>query len=152
MNRSGRVAFFLAAAASGLVALLHLCIALVGSRGYRYFGAPGLAKAAEQGSLLPAIATLLLAILFAVGATYALSGAGCVPRLPFLRVGLLIVGLAFAVRGLLAVPEAAAWARGSLRYPRALGFSAFSLLTGCCFLVGLTRGWRQLARGGSRAA
>jgi hypothetical protein len=152
MNQSGRVAFFLAAAASGVVALLHLCIVLVGSRGYRYFGAPDLAEAAEQGSPWPAIITLLLAILFAAGATYALSGAGRMHRLPFLRVGLLVIGLAFAARGLLVLPEVVALARGSLRYPRAVVFSAFSLFTGCCFLVGLTRGWRQLARGGSHAA
>ena len=152
MNHSDRVAFFLGAAASGVVALLHLCIVLVGTRGYRYFGAPGLAEAVEQGSPWPAIITLLLAILFAVGATYALSGAGRVRRLPCLRVSLLVIGLAFAVRGLLAIPEVVALARGSLRYPRAAVFSAFSLFTGCCFLVGLARGWRQLARGGSHAA
>lgn len=146
MNHGGRVAFYLAAAASCLVALLHLGIALVGSGGYRYFGAPDLAVAAEHGSLWPATITLLLALLFAMGGTYALSGAGRVRRLPFLRVGLLVFGLVFAARGLLVIPEIVAFALGSLRYNRAVVFSAFSLFTGCCFLFGLIRGWRQLTR------
>jgi hypothetical protein len=78
---------------------------------------------------------------------YAYSGAGWIRPLPWLRTGLLAIGLLFLLRGLLLAPQLFLWfripesARGI--HLRFMSFSAVSLLLGVLYLKGTMHGHRQ---------
>jgi hypothetical protein len=153
MKSPGRVLLVLGAASSLFVAGLHLAIIAVGPRWYRYFGAPSLAAQVEGGSLLmPTLLTLATAGVFALWGFYALSAIGVVRRLPLLRTALVFIGVVYVLRGLLLLPQLAAFASGSFGSPRFLVFSAFALLAGACYLWGAVRAWKSLRGGASHPA
>lgn len=86
-------------------ALLHLGIIIGGADWYRFFGAgEPMAVMSEQGLWYPAIVTACIAAVLFIWSLYAFSGAGSIRRLPLLKTALLIIGLIFLLRGLLAVP------------------------------------------------
>ncbi|HVP38294.1 MAG TPA: class I SAM-dependent methyltransferase [Candidatus Saccharimonadales bacterium] len=146
MNRDGRIPLLLAAACSLGIAALHVAIAIVGPRGYRYFGAPGLAARVEHGSVLgPTLLTLAVAALFVLCSLYALSGARVLGRWLLLRTALVVIGVVYTLRGLFLVPGLVAFSRGLVHHPRVLVFSAVSLLTGIFYLVGVARAWPALS-------
>lgn len=93
------------AAMSALAAMLHLAIIIGGGPWYRFFGAgERMARAAEAGRRYPGFVTLGIAgILFLWGA-YALSGAGVLAPLPFLKFALVAISGVYMVRGLVIVP------------------------------------------------
>jgi len=137
-----------AAASSAFIAALHVVIIFVGARAYRYFGAgEPMARLDEQGSLVPAIVTAFLTLVFTVWAAYALSGAGLLRRLPLLRTGLIVIGVLYTARGILLEPQAV-WFLSGYREavpPRQLVFSAVSLLTGLAYLAGTRAAWSRWA-------
>ena len=136
-----------AATLSFAVAALHTVIVFVGAPGYRYFGAgETIAQLADDGSPLPAVLTLGLAGVFTVFGLYAWSGAGHMHRLPLLRVGLVAIGVIYALRGLALVADLWALA-GSLTEPalRSASFSLVSLVIGTVYLLGILREWSKLA-------
>jgi hypothetical protein len=138
----------LAGAISAAIALLHVAVILIGAPAYRYFGAGDeMARLAEQGSRTPAVITAVIAVLFALWALYAFSGAGVVRRLPLLKTGLVTIGVIYSLRGLLLGPQAVAVFSGHAPFiaPRQLVFSAVSLATGLCYLLGAARAWRRLS-------
>jgi hypothetical protein len=110
-----------------------------------YFGTPpGLL--ANPAALL--ITSLVVALIFAIWGLYGLSGAGLIRRLPLLRLGLLVIGAIYTLRGLLLIPLLLA-ALGLLAspepiLPQALLASLVSLLVGCLYLVGTVTAWRDL--------
>lgn len=62
---------------SALAAALHLAVIVGGPDLYRFFGAgEALARAAERGSVVPALVTFGIAALLAVRAACAFAGAG----------------------------------------------------------------------------
>lgn len=86
-------------------ALLHLGIIIGGADWYRFFGAgEPMAVMSEQGLWYPAIVTACIAAVLFIWSLYAFSGAGSIRRLPLLKTALLIIGIIFLLRGLLAVP------------------------------------------------
>lgn len=86
-------------------AILHLRIIVGGPDWYRFFGAgEPMAVMSEQGLWYPAIVTTFIAAMLFVWSLYAFSGAGLIRRLPLLKTVLLIIGVIFLLRGLLAVP------------------------------------------------
>lgn len=92
-------------ALSLLAAALHLAVIAGGPDWYRFFGAgEELARAAEAGSIRPALITLAIAALLSVWAAFALSGAGRLPRLPLLRTALAAISAIYLARGLLLIP------------------------------------------------
>jgi len=130
----------LAGLSSACLAVLHLHIVLVGAPAYRYFGAgERMARLSEQGSLAPALATLGLALVFAAWAAYAFSGAGLLRRLPFLKTGLLVIGLVYTMRGVLLGPQVVWFLSGHRAAvpPRQLLFSGAALLIGIAYLGGV---------------
>jgi hypothetical protein len=141
----------LAGVSSACVAALHLLVIFVGGPAYRYFGAgEQMARMAEQGSPTPALVTAGLTLLFAVWAAYAFSGAGLLRRLPLLRTGLVVIGIIYALRGLLLLPEVA-WilsGRTPPVQPRQPLFSLGALVTGLAYLIGTQRAWGVLHRRG----
>ena len=83
------------------VAILHIAIIFGGAPAYRYFGAgEEMAQMASSGSVLPALATLLIAVIFALWGLYALSGAGVIRHLPLLRTGLVFIASIYTLRGI----------------------------------------------------
>lgn len=89
-----------AAAASFLVALLHVYVILRGAPAYRTFGAgEALASLAERGSWLPALLTSGITAVFLVFTAYYLSGAGLFPHLPFLKFAMIGIATIYTLRG-----------------------------------------------------
>ena len=112
-----------------------------------YFGAP--AQLASNPGLLCA-AGLAAALFFAAFGFYALSGAGHIRRLPWLRPVLLVIGGLYTLRGLVAIPlilSLTGAARISLNAPpTALPSSLVSLFIGLVYLIATVLGWRDLGR------
>jgi hypothetical protein len=94
-----------AAACSVLVALLHVYVITQGPWAYRFFGAgERLAVLAEQGSWIPTVLTSFITLVFLVFAAYYLAGAGWLPQLPLLRIGLIGIAALYTLRGALLLP------------------------------------------------
>lgn len=139
----------LAGGLSGAIALLHVAVILAGAPAYRYFGAgEEMATLAERGSLVPALITLLVTLVFSLFALYAFSGAGLVRRLPLLRLGLCAIAGIYVLRGVLVIPQAVAVGAGAANAPpaRDLVFSGVSLLIGLAYLAGVIGAWRGLGK------
>jgi len=129
--------------------LLHLATILGGPAWYRFFGAgEAIARAAERGSIAPALLTCGIAAVLAIWAAYAFSGAGMIVRLPFLRTALVAISLILLGRGLLILaPDL--W-RPDLSPAFKLWSSAIVLAMGACFAAGSWLAWASLARQGLR--
>jgi hypothetical protein len=137
-----------AGALSACVAALHVAIILAGGPAYRYFGAgERMARLADRGSSEPVVITAVLVLIFATWAAYAFAGAGLIAPLPRLRTVLLLIGLIYIGRGLIAFPQAYFWlSAGSAGVPlRHLVFSAASLVVGITYLVGTYQAWPGMA-------
>jgi hypothetical protein len=107
-----RIPLTLAGVAVLGISLLHVVIAIVGPAAYRFFGAgERMALAASGGSPFPALLTVVVAVVFALFGMYALSAAGRVRPLPAVRPGVLTMGVVFAVRGIVLIPQAIGYAR-----------------------------------------
>ncbi|MBI4732717.1 MAG: hypothetical protein HY781_11465 [Chloroflexi bacterium] len=139
------ILLLLASLSAFLVALLHVAIVFIGRKGYGYFGAAQLIPLVDKGSPWPAVITFALAGIFAVCGLYGLSGAGFLPHLPLLRLGLIVIGAVFTLRGLALVREIPKVIRHSAALPgRELVFSSVSLIVGLFYLTGILLGWREL--------
>jgi hypothetical protein len=128
----------LAGLLSFAVAALHIVIVFFGAPAYRWFGAPGsIVQMAERGSIQPALVTLAIAGVFCVFASYALSAAGAIRRLPLLLPGLAIISVIYLLRGLLIIAEVVALhQRGMSLMHRAVLFSSASLIIGIVYATG----------------
>lgn len=130
-------------------ALLHIAIILGGADWYRASGAgEGLAVLAESGSLYPAFLGSILTSIFFGWSIYALSGAGLIRRLPFLKAALIAIALLCTVRGLygFVIPIII-----QSEYVIKLGTafwlysSAIWLAIGLCYAAGLRKNWQYLS-------
>lgn len=129
---------------SGIASLLHLGCIIGGPAWYRFFGAgERMARLAERGSLEPPLVTLAIATVLAIWSAYALSGAGLIPRLPLLRLGLMTICAIYLLRAA-ALPVMLAYMPG-----RSSTFLVVSsivvLIYGIVHLIGLVKGWAQLS-------
>ena len=128
---------------SAVAAALHLAIILGGPEWYRFFGAgERFAQAAASGAAWPGLITAGIAAVLALWAAYAFSGAGLLPRLPLLRLGLVVIAAIYLLRGLALVP---ALIKGDAFM---IWSSVIVLLYGAAYAVGTWRGWASL---GARA-
>ena len=99
-----KIIMIIAGLLSLLVAILHIAIVIAGAEWYRFFGAgEQMAKMAEQGSLIPAIVTLAIAIVFAVWAAYAFASAGIIANMPLQKTALIAISSIYILRGLVVV-------------------------------------------------
>jgi hypothetical protein len=132
---------------SALAAVLHLAVVVGGPDWYRFFGAgEGMARAAEQGSLVPPLVTSAIAVLLAVWAAYAFSGAGLIRRLPLMRTALVLITSVYLLRGLLLFPMLAI--KPELLDAFAVWSSLIVLGYGAAYAIGTWRAWSGLTRGG----
>lgn len=132
-----------AAALSTVAALLHVAIVLGGAPWYRFFGAgESMASAAEAGRAYPAIVTLGIAGVLALWAAYALSGAGLLAALPFLKWCLAAITAVYLLRGLAVFPFFL-FAREQAT-PFLVWSSVICIGYGVVHLVGIMQVWGQL--------
>jgi len=100
----------IAAILSLIAALLHIFCIIGGEDWYRVLGAgEKMAMLAAQGSWIPTLVTLFVASILTVWACYAFSGAGILPRMPLLKVGLFIIAFIYIARGLVLLPLSLGW-------------------------------------------
>jgi hypothetical protein len=131
--------------ASLALAAAHVAITFAGPDAYEYFGAPrNLVAAARRGSAVPALVTLIIALVFAGFGLYGLSGAGRAPRLPALRVLLVGISGIYMLRGLVVFPEFILYSFERTLPVRMMGFSLIALGIGVIHVVGTARSWAAL--------
>jgi len=120
----------IAACCSLLAALLHLGCIWFGPSWYRTLGAgEAMAQMAAAGDLYPTAVTLIISAILAVWAAYALSGAGVLPPLPFLRIALCAITAFYLLRGVAFEPMQV-WFPG-----RSASFWVWS--SSICFIIGV---------------
>ncbi len=142
-----RQKYFLIAggAISALISILHTILATKPEL-YRYI-VPGqesaLSLMAEEGSNLTMIASIFLALIFALWALYAFSGAGLIGSLPLLRKAIIAIGVIYVLRSLFLPAEInMVLTQG---YPlRFVVFSSISLAAGLLYLIGIFKRKEQL--------
>lgn len=127
---------------TGVASLLHVGIIIGGPEWYRFFGAgEGMARLAARGSAYPAVVTAGIAAVLGVWTLYALSGAGVIRRLLFLRVALWLIAVIYLARGLLGIPLVLAVEDPYLQELRArttfmVVSSAICIFLGLCYAAG----------------
>ena len=132
------------ASLSALAALLHVACIYFGAPWYRFLGAgEEMARMAESGSWTPGIITAGIAAVLGIWALYALSGAGAILRLPFLRTALCIITGIYLLRGIAVLPVVL------LQPHQATAFlwwsSAICLGFGLIHLIGLRQRWPAMS-------
>ena len=121
-----------------LISILHFILAMKPA----LYGviAPGQASAlsqmAEQGSSLTTILSIAIALIFAIWAIYAFSGAGLLRSLPLLRAVLIMVGVIYLLRALF-LPTEINMVLNEGQPFRIVVYSAVSLLAGLLYLIGV---------------
>lgn len=114
-----------------------------------YWGGP-----TDQPVLL--ILALVVAFVFALWGLYGLAGAGIIRRLPLLRLGLIVIGAIYLLRGIPLIPMLLIMS-GIIRdsqiiTAQAVIASLVSLLIGLAYLIGTIAAWPTLSRRTPRAA
>jgi hypothetical protein len=114
-----------------------------------YLGGP-----TDQPLLL--VASLVVGSIFAVWGLYGLSGAGVIRRLPLLRLGLIVIGGIYTLRGisliLMLLVMAGIIAGPQPIPPQAFISSLVSFVIGIAYLVGTVAAWPVLSRKPRQAA
>jgi len=101
-------------------------------------GQSALTEMALQGSSITTVASIALALLFAIWALYAFSGAGMIRRLPLLRAALIIIGIIYILRSLFLPSEIKMVLTQA--YPlQFVIFSLISLVTGLFYIIGVLK-------------
>jgi hypothetical protein len=128
---------------SAAAAVAHLSIIAGGPAWYRFFGAgERMAVAAERGLLIAPLTTIVIAAVLAIWSAYAFSGAGLIPRLPLLRLGLITITAIYLVRALWIIPGLPLFGRSETF---ALVSSAIVLVIGVTYAIGTWTAWRTLS-------
>lgn len=138
---------FLIAAAicSGVAALLHLGCIIFGGEWYRFFGAgEQMANMAEAGHIYPTIVTSVIVTLLTIWSLYALSGAGVILRLPFLRLALCIIAAIYLLRGIAFIPLMPMFPGNSLTFWLVSSTTCF--VFGLFYALGIRQSWAYLSK------
>ncbi len=119
--------------------LLHIAIIFGGPAWYAFFGAPEpLVQMVRAGALYPSIFCLVVAALLFLCAGYAFSGAGIIPHLPFLHVGLILIASVFILRGLSFIPLVILFPEVLARLCNCKGIDTFLVATSAiCLATGI---------------
>ncbi len=128
-----------------IASALHIGIIFGGPNWYRFFGAgEEMAQMAARGDIRAVIITLFIAGVLAIWSAFGFSGAGLIPRLPFMRFCLIGISAVYLIRGLvpfLIMPlfphiSGTFWIISS-------GICAF---IGFCYAIGTYQMWQSLAK------
>ncbi|MCK9540321.1 hypothetical protein [Dokdonella sp.] len=131
------------AACSAAAALLHLGCIVFGAPWYRFLGAgENMAKMAAAGHWYPTAATLVIATILLAWSLYALSSAGAIRRLPFVRLVLSAITGIYLLRGVAFVPLMPYFPGNSTLFW--LISSGICLMFGAVHFIGLRQVWPRL--------
>jgi hypothetical protein len=148
----GRNLLLLAGLASSAMALFHLSIVVMGAPAYRRMGGEELARRAAT-SWQPAAMVLTVALVFGLFALYAFVGARPWGRLPFLRTGLVLVSVLYAIHGLFVLPAAASRLMNTPSpVPSSITIDAIFLAMALPYILGTAAAWPDLDRRAMRGA
>ena len=126
---------------SAFAALLHVGCIVFGGPWYRFLGAGDrMVRMAEAGHWYPPAITAAITCVLTVWTLYALSGAGLIRRLPFLRTALLCIGAIYLLRGLAGAILVPYFPGNTLRFW--LVTSAITTFMGVLHLLGLRQIWK----------
>ncbi|HUQ99175.1 MAG TPA: hypothetical protein VM166_06950 [Gemmatimonadaceae bacterium] len=142
---------------TGVASLMHVAIIFGGADWYRFFGAgERMARLAASGSLYPTILTAFIAIVLGIWAFYAFSGAGVIRRLPFLRVGLVLIAAVYLMRGSMGIPAIlfvddpySQQLKAKMTFM--IVTSIICLFLGFCYAAGAWNVWRRATAGSALA-
>ena len=99
MTFRGRESLVLGGTLTLLAAVAHLACIAIGPKAYRFMGAgERMVRASEAGSFKPTLITTVISGMLVVWALYAFSGAGMIGPLPFARLALWTISIAYLVR------------------------------------------------------
>ncbi|WP_111642822.1 hypothetical protein [Marinimicrobium alkaliphilum] len=144
MRQPGQNLLIAAAFFTALAALAHIGCIVFGAEWYRFFGAgEEMARMAEAGHWYPAAVTAAIVALLLIWSLYALSGAGVIRRLPFLRLALCLIAAIFLVRGVAFVGLMPAFPENSLTFW--LVSSSICLVLGALYAFGTYHKWTALS-------
>jgi hypothetical protein len=145
LNSAGSGFLILAAALSALAALAHVGIVVGGPAWYRFFGAgEGMARLAESGSWYPALITFGIAGVLSLWSACALSAAGVLSTLPFLRTVLVLITAVYLLRGVAGFVLASV-APGGNSPAFWVWSSIICLFVGAVHAIGLAKRWPWLS-------
>ena len=131
------------AALSALAALLHLGCILFGASWYRFFGAgEQMARMAAAGHWYPTVLTSGIVGILSGWSLYALSGAGVIRRLPFVRLVLCMITSIYMLRAVAFAPFHTYFPGNSAAFW--LWSSAICFVVGLVHLFGLWQAWPRL--------
>ncbi len=143
MKKANRLLVF-GGTLSTIAALLHVAIIIGGPRWYRFFGAgEELAAMAENGAWDPVVLTFGIAGVLMIWALYAFSGAGLIRRLPFLKVGLVIISAIYLIRGTVFIP--AYIVKPEIVDEFLVWSSIICLVYGSAYAMGTKQVWKKLS-------
>ena len=143
MQNSRNTFLITGAALSALAALLHVGCILFGASWYRFFGAgEKMARMAAAGHWYPTVLTSVIVAILSGWSLYALSGAGVIRRLPFVRLALCIITGIYLLRAVAFAPLHPYFPGNSTTFW--LWSSAVCFVAGLVHLVGLWRAWPGL--------
>jgi hypothetical protein len=112
-----------------------------------YFGAPEILAA---NIYILIVVSVVIAGILTVFGLYAISGAGCIRTLPWLKQILVVISSIYFLRGLLLVPELLIVMDvidiAIPVAPRFVLFSSGSLLIGLIYLTGIIGGWHTFSK------
>ena len=130
-------------ALSAAASLAHLAVILGGPRWYAFFGAgKRMVRLAEQGAPSATLITLAIAAVLALWSAYAFSGAGLLPRLPLLRLGLVAISAVYLIRAVVFVPAVLVQTGQAGTF--AWVSSAIVLVFGLTYAIGTWTAWANL--------
>jgi hypothetical protein len=136
----------IAGAGSFAASLLHLACIAGGPDWYRALGAgEPLARMAARGHWYPTVLTLGIAAVLCAWALYAWSGAGLIPRLPLLRLGLCVITGVYLLRAVAFVPLKPFFPGNSAAFW--YWSSGVCLGLGLLHALGLRQAWSRLRAG-----
>jgi len=147
--RKGRRWLLFGGLLTGIASLLHVGIIVGGPDWYRFFGAgERMARLAARGSPWPAVVTAGIAAVLGLWMLYALSGAGVIRRLPFLRLALVLIAAVYLGRGALGIPmvlfaEHPYANELKARMTFMIVSSAICIGLGLCYAVGAAQSWKR---------
>lgn len=134
------------AALNAVAALLHVGCIIFGASWYRFFGAgEQMAQLAAAGSWRPTLITSGIVLVLLTWSLYALSGAGVIPELPFVRLALCVIAGIYLLRGFAGF-ALASFAPGNNGSAFWWWSSAICLIIGAVHIVGTWQAWTQLSR------
>jgi hypothetical protein len=130
---------------NAIAAALHVGCVFGGPPWYRVFGAgEAMARLAARGSPTPALYAFAIAAVLCGWSAYAFSGAGALPRFPFLRPVLVAICAVYLVRAA-ALPALLAYATGPGRSAAFMIWSSVIVLVyGVVHVIGIATSWADL--------